>query len=112
MKPKPIIFITQRQQSREATLLAAGYVRRTAVGEPRLSELVTEYERIGFEVEVIEHRTEGDVCGICYEADAQAGEVYGDIYIRTRHGSGVREHTTQTAEATSSSDQVALISRP
>lgn len=88
MKPKPIIFVRKREQSRDATLLAAGYVRRTTVGEPRLSELVAEYQRIGFDVEVIEHRTEDDACGICYEAGAQAGEMYGDVYVRARHNPG------------------------
>ena len=85
MKPKPIIFVRKREQSRDGELLAAGFVRRTTVGEPRLSELVAEYQRIGFDVEVIEHRTEDDACGICYEAGAQAGEMYGDVYVRARH---------------------------
>lgn len=88
MKLKPIVFVRKREQSRELALIAEGYVRRTTVSEPRLSELVTEYRRIGFEVEVIEHRIEGDDCGICYEAGAQAGEMYGDVYVRARRDSG------------------------
>lgn len=85
MKPKPIFLVRKSEHSREAKLLSEGYVRRTTAGEPRLSELVTEYQRIGFDVEVIEHRTEEDACGICFEAEAQTGTVYGDVYVRARH---------------------------
>lgn len=112
MQPKPIIFVRKREQSRDATLLAAGYVRRTTVCEPRLSELVTEYRRIGFNVEVIEHRTEYDACGICYEAGTKSGEVYGDVYVRAGTTLELERHTIQADETKSSSDHVALTSRP
>jgi hypothetical protein len=81
---KRIVFIRKAGQSRESKLLADGYVRRTTIGEPRLSELVAEYQRIGYDVEVIEHRTESDGCGVCFEAGKEAGEVYGDLYVRNR----------------------------
>lgn len=84
MKPQPIVFVRKPKPSRESALIAEGYERRTTVSEPRLSELVAEYRRIGFDVEVIEHRIDEDDCGICYEAGAQAGEMYGDVYVRTR----------------------------
>lgn len=68
--------------SAKASLLFNGYSRRTTATEPRLSELVAEYKRIGYDVEVIEHEVEPNGCNVCYEEGAQVGEKYGDIYIR------------------------------
>jgi hypothetical protein len=79
-----VILIRHRSTGRRAELLDSGYSRRTTATEPRLSELVAEYRRIGFDVEVIEHRVEAADCGVCYEAGAQAGESYGDIYVRRK----------------------------
>lgn len=79
-----VVFVRKGERSREAELLAQGYVRRTTIGEPRLSELVAEYERIGFEVQVIEHRTQTDACGVCFDAGKDAGQVFGDVYVRNR----------------------------
>lgn len=69
---------------RAAELEGQGYARQTTIAEPRLSELVETYRALGYDVEVIEHRSEGDACGVCYEADGERGVVYGDIYTRKR----------------------------
>ncbi len=79
-----VVFVRKGERSREAELLAQGYVRRTTIGEPRLSELVAEYERIGFDVQVIEHRAQTDDCGVCFDAGKEAGQVFGDVYVRNR----------------------------
>lgn len=63
-------------------LLHRGYTRRTTTMEPRLSEIVDEYRRIGFEVEVIEHQEEPDRCGICFEPEGQGDAKYCDVYVR------------------------------
>jgi hypothetical protein len=84
MAAKRVIPVLPADSSREAKLLAEGWVRQTTIGEPRLSELVQTYRELGYEVEVIEHRTEGDGCSTCFEADKELGRVYGDIYLRKR----------------------------
>lgn len=63
-------------------LTSEGYERRTTAAEPRLSEIVDEYRRIGFEVVVVEHRVADGGCGECFAAAAGTGEVYGDVYVR------------------------------
>lgn len=70
--------------SPKSELLALGYRRRTTAAEPRLSEIVAEYRRIGFDVEVIEHRVEPDSCGICFDAQADSQQRYCDVYVRPR----------------------------
>lgn len=65
--------------SRETQLLSEGFVKRTTADEPRLSELAEEYRRIGFDVEVIEHRPEPGSCSACSEQSTAAS---GDIYVR------------------------------
>lgn len=79
-----IIFFKQVSTGPKAELLASGYSRRTTAAEPRLSELVAEYRRIGYDVQVVEHKVEATDCGVCYEAGAQVGELYGDIYVRRK----------------------------
>jgi hypothetical protein len=79
-----IIFFKHLSTSPKAELLYSGYSRRTTAAEPRLSELVAEYKRIGYDVQVVEYQVEANGCGVCYEAGAQVGEVYGDIYVRRR----------------------------
>ncbi len=81
-----VIPIKPAGAGREAELLAQGWTRQTTIGEPRLSELVAAYRAIGYEVEVIEHRTEGDNCGTCFDAGKEMGQVYGDIYLRKKPG--------------------------
>ena len=77
-------FFKEIAASPESELLVRGYSRRTATAEPRLSELVAEYRRIGYDVEVIEYRVEPDGCCVCFGAGAKSGEVYGDIYVRRK----------------------------
>lgn len=66
----------------KSELLFRGYSRRTTAAEPRLSEIVAEYRRIGFEVEVIEHQVEPNSCGVCFEVDETTGQKYCDVYVR------------------------------
>ncbi len=63
-------------------LLHRGYIRRTTTMESRLSEIVAEYRRIGFEVEVIEHQVGPDRCGVCFEPEGQGESKYCDVYVR------------------------------
>ena len=91
---KKIVFIRKAGQSRESKLLADGYIRRTTIGEPRLSELVAEYQRIGYDVEIIEHRIETDGCGVCFEAGKEAGEICGDLYVR-KHQTNMTDKANQ-----------------
>lgn len=79
-----VVFFRHLSASRKAELLSRGYSRRTTAAEPRLSELVAEYRRIGFDVEVVEYRAEASDCSSCYDAGAQVGETYGDIYVRRK----------------------------
>ncbi len=75
---------------KEADLLAEGWVKKTTIGEPRLSEIAENYRHLGYEVQVVEHGVEasGDGCNTCFTAGAEMGQVYGDVYIRK--GSGGR----------------------
>lgn len=77
-----VIPLRSAAGSREAKLLADGWTKRTTIGEPRLSEIVQNYRALGYEVEVVEHRTEGDGCGTCFDAGNEIGEVYGDVWVR------------------------------
>jgi hypothetical protein len=83
-----VIFFRRHGSSGAAELLDRGYSRRTTATEPRLSELVAEYRRIGFDVQVVEHQVEAADCGVCYEAGAQGGEICGDIYVRRKPADG------------------------
>ncbi|HEX9812196.1 MAG TPA: hypothetical protein VGA88_08935 [Burkholderiales bacterium] len=84
MSAKRTIPVLPADMSREAKLRLEGWVRQTTLGEPRLSEVVQTYRALGYEVEVIEHRVEGDGCNSCFEVGAKAGSVYGDVYLRKR----------------------------
>ena len=70
------------EASLESALLVRGYTRRTTASEPRLSEIVAEYRRIGFEVELIEHRLEPGQCGVCFGVEAGAAGTYYDVFVR------------------------------
>lgn len=72
----------QSESSLESALLFRGYTRRTTASEPRLSEIVAEYRRIGFEVEVIEHRVEPGECGVCFGVEGGTAETYYDVFVR------------------------------
>ena len=72
---------------KEAELLAEGWIKQTTIGEPRLTEIVDNYRRLGYEVPVIEHPDEsGEGCNTCFTAGAEMGQVYGDVYIRKAKG--------------------------
>lgn len=80
-----IEFFKRIKSSPKADLLLQGYSRRTTASEPRLSELVAEYQRIGYEVEIIQHEVEPNACGVCFEAsDEKANIVYCDIFVRSK----------------------------
>jgi hypothetical protein len=68
----------------EGELLAQGWTKQTTIGEPRLSEIVENYRKMGYEVHVIEHPAEesGDSCNTCFSADAEHGKMSGDVFIR------------------------------
>ncbi len=91
MAKSRVIPIKPAGAGRAAELRAQGFTRQTTIGEPRLSELVATYRALGYEVEVIEHRAEGDDCGACFEAGKEAGLVYGDIYLRKKPGAAPAE---------------------
>ncbi len=80
-----IEFVRKIKSSRKADLLLQGFSRRTTASEPRLSELAAEYERIGYEVEIILHEVEPNSCGVCFEVPDQKGAtVYSDIFVRSK----------------------------
>jgi len=81
-----MVFFKTIESGPKPGLLLQGYSRRTTAAEPRVSELVAEYLRIGYEVEVIEHQVEPNSCGICYEPlmDEKPGLIHYDVYVRPR----------------------------
>jgi hypothetical protein len=80
----PLSFRRDIEQGCAAGLLLAGWeLRGTAVGR-RLEEMVDEYRRIGFDVELVEHRRRAGACHVCYEADALAEGAYRDVYVRPK----------------------------
>jgi hypothetical protein len=81
MKPIKLKLVSS---GTESELLAQGWVKQTTIGEPRLSEIVENYRNMGYEVHVIEHPAEdtGESCNTCFSAGAEAGKMYGDVYIR------------------------------
>jgi len=66
-----------------------GWVLRTTIGEPRLSEIVENYQAMGHEVHVEYFKapksasSEGG-CTTCFEGSnaASANQVWGSIYVR------------------------------
>jgi len=69
----------------EAELLKEGWIKRTTIGEPRLSELAENYRALGYEVHVEEFRDQGGAdCTTCFDAGREMGQVYGTLYIRKR----------------------------
>lgn len=73
---------------KEGELLEQGWIKQTTIGEPRLSEIVENYRKMGYEVHVIEHpvETDGDSCNSCFTVGAEIGQMYGDVYIRKSGG--------------------------
>ena len=75
--------------SREAALIAQGWEKKTTIDEPRLSELVQTYRRIGCEVhlEPFDPAQQPD----CSECLAKAPEAYKTIYVRKRENGGAAD---------------------
>ncbi len=85
----PLVFHRRAATSRGAELTLRGFTRRTTAAEPRLSEIVQEYRRIGFEVETVDHERDPEGCNVCFEDAAVAKAGYKDVYVRapaTRSG--------------------------
>lgn len=70
-----------------------GWVLRTTIGEPRLSEVAENYRAMGHEVHVEyfevpqagnSNGSEGSGCTTCFEAPGDSGgqQVWGSIYVR------------------------------
>jgi hypothetical protein len=84
---KTVIPISQaKADDPEAALLEEGWVRQTTIGEPRLSELVENYKAMGFEVHVVEFRSQDGTCNTCYEVGKEMGQEmgrrHGTVYVR------------------------------
>ncbi|NMM05641.1 hypothetical protein [Polaromonas sp.] len=73
-----------------------GWILRTTIGEPRLSEVVENYRAMGYEVHVeqfAEMRSiksisgEVESCTTCYDAadKSDASQAWGSIYVRPGH---------------------------
>jgi hypothetical protein len=60
-----------------------GWVKRTTIGEPRLSEVVNEYKVLGFEVhlEPVNLEEMDDDCRRCYGSDI---DKFKTVYVRKR----------------------------
>lgn len=78
----PLVFHRRTASDRGAELALRGYTRRTTAAGPRLAEIVDEYRRIGFEVELVDHERDPDGCNICFEVAATAKGGYKDVYVR------------------------------
>lgn len=80
-----IEFVRKIKSSGKADLLLQGFSRRTTASEPRLSELASEYERIGYLVEIVPHEVEPNSCGVCFEVPNQKdATMYCDIFVRPK----------------------------
>jgi hypothetical protein len=79
-----IPIVQTRTVSAEDALLKDGWKRQTTIGEPRLSEIVHNYQAMGFEVRVEEFKTSGEGCNTCFDAGQEMGFLYGTVYVRKR----------------------------
>lgn len=66
-----------------------GWVLRTTIGEPRLSEIAQAYREMGYEVHIEHFATPagnagGETCSQCFEAGAgsPATQLWGAVYVR------------------------------
>ena len=72
-----------------------GWVLRTTIGEPRLSEVVENYRAMGYEVHVeqfgnakadsgAKKSDDAESCTVCFDAAdrSQASQVWGSVYVR------------------------------
>ena len=76
-----------------SVLQQQGWILRTTIGEPRLSEVVENYRAMGYEVHVERFgmtpaspsaKAEGESCTVCFDAadQTQASQVWGSVYVR------------------------------
>ena len=77
----------ERKSSAEEKLRKNGWVRRTTIGEPRLSECVELYKSLGFEVllEPVILTELDEECRKCYELEGDIGTLK-TIYTRPKAG--------------------------
>lgn len=76
----------------EFKLAQEGWVLRTTIGEPRLSEVVDNYRAMGYDVHVeylapapaaTTKSTDDDTCTTCFDADPQGqSQRWGSVYVR------------------------------
>lgn len=74
-------------------LAQEGWVLRTTIGEPRLSEVVDNYRAMGYEVHVeflaptpapAATASHDDTCTTCFDADAEGkSQKWGSVYVRS-----------------------------
>ena len=86
-----IPIVQARAVSPEDALQKDGWVRQTTIGEPRLSEIVKNYQAMGFEVHVEEFKSEGEGCNTCFDAGQEMGMSYGTVYVRKREGAAAED---------------------
>lgn len=74
----------------EFLLRQEGWVRRTTIGEPRLSEVVENYKAMGYEVHVEVFGTGDASCTVCYDAADKSADsqVWGTVYVRQGQTAG------------------------
>lgn len=66
----------------ETLLMQQGWIRRTTIGEPRLSEVVENYRAMGYEVHVERFGGVEGSCTTCYDDPASESQVWGTVYVR------------------------------
>lgn len=90
------IAIKEIRPLTDQELLAGGWERLSTMCEPRLSEMVENYESLGFEVQLLpfdveeppsksaEPSSEGcsGSCNTCFQAESSMGRSYSTIYIK------------------------------
>ena len=76
-----------------ALLAQAGWILRTTIGEPRLSEVVENYRAMGYEVHVehfgeiradVHTQVDGETCTTCFDSadHSTPSQVWGSVYVR------------------------------
>lgn len=65
-------------------LAREGWILRTTIGEPRLSEVVENYRAMGYEVHVERYGDSGGDCTTCFDAADKTDEkqAWGSVYVR------------------------------
>ena len=68
-----------------ARLQSEGWILRTTIGEPRLSEVADNYRAMGYEVHVeLFAEAAGSACTTCFDAAdrSQPSQAWGSVYVR------------------------------